>query len=60
MAKKQVAVTSAQRSAAKAMVSRSALTGRTVSPSVTKIANAKPVKIKLASVKRSNAKTLET
>ncbi|MDN5770125.1 MAG: hypothetical protein L0H26_10370 [Microlunatus sp.] len=36
-----VRVTSAQKSAAKALVSRSAKTGRYVSPSVTKIANAK-------------------
>lgn len=38
---KKVIVSSAQKSAAKAMVSRSAVTGRHVSPSVHKIANAK-------------------
>lgn len=38
---KKVIVSSAQKSAAKAMVSRSAVTGRYVSPSVRKIANAK-------------------
>lgn len=38
---KKVVVSSAQKSAAKAMVSRSAVTGRYVSPSVHKIANAK-------------------
>lgn len=38
---KTVRVTSAQKNAAKALVSRSATTGRYVSPSVTKIANAK-------------------
>ena len=39
---KAVRVTSAQKSAAKAVVARSAKTGRQVSKSVTKIANAKP------------------
>jgi len=38
---KQVVVSSAQKSAAKAMVTRSAVTGRQVSKSVRKIANAK-------------------
>ena len=40
---KKVVVTSAQKSAAKAMVKRSAAKGRDVSKSVQKIANAKPV-----------------
>ncbi len=40
---KKVVVSSAQRSAAQAMVKRSAVTGRYVSKSVQKIANAKPV-----------------
>lgn len=39
-----VRVTSAQKSAAKALVTRSAKTGRSVSSSVTKIANAKTVR----------------
>lgn len=38
---KKVVVSSAQRSAARAMVKRSALTGRTVSTSVRKIADAR-------------------
>ncbi len=40
---KQVVVSSAQKSAAKAMVKRSAVTGRAVSPAVRKIADAKSV-----------------
>lgn len=40
---KRVVVTKAQRSAAKAMVQRSAVTGRYVSPSLKKIAGAKVV-----------------
>ncbi len=39
---KQVYVTRVQRDAAKLLVDRSAITGRYVSPSVRKIANAEP------------------
>jgi len=43
MTAKRVFVSSAQKSAARAMVNRSAITGRKVSPSVRKIADAKTV-----------------
>lgn len=56
---KKVAVSSAQKSAASAMVKRSAVTGRHVSKSVRKIANAKvqPIAGKRPSTTAPSAKS---
>jgi hypothetical protein len=55
---KKVVVSSAQKSAASAMVKRSAVTGRHVSESVRKIANAKaqPIAVKKPSIAGPSAK----
>jgi hypothetical protein len=59
---KKVFVSSAQKSAAQAMVSRSSVTGRKVSNSVRKIANAKvePINGKSAKARQPSGRTSAT